>query len=395
MTALATASTDIAPDSTVHSWAESTSAQALTFAAARDSWRAFEQDAVMTPYGRFEWAAAMSAAASGKARAVLFRDPSGSLLAILPLIVERRAGLLVASSVGGKHANYTLPLLRPGLMERLSKDTARAMLAQAARSVGADAVSLSQVPVEWDGCPNPFAALGQPAASTAASLLLSANGDATLARSMSAEARKKLRAKIRGLEKSGPVELRQAVTRDEVELILGAFLDQKAARFRSLGIHDPFATEEMRRALRSGALAGLDRREPAIELYGLDVAGRIVAVFGGAADARRFSGMFLSFADGPEARFSPGEVLVTSVIRRLCEQGRTTFDLGVGEARYKSSICDSADALVEIDLAVSWLGRGYVRARGAALGCKLRLKASPRVMATLAWSRRRLAAIRG
>ena len=392
MTALATAPADLALLATPQ--AGSASAQALTFDAAEDIWRGFELDAAMTPYGRFEWAAAMAATGRGTPWAVLFRDGAGRLLAILPLALERRAGLTVASTLGGKHANYTLPLLRPGLLERLSSAEARAMLVQAAGAVAADAISLIHVPVEWEGRPNPFAALGRPAASTASSLRLAEDGEATLTRSMSGDARKKLRSKLRSLQKIGSVELRQAANPGDVDQILRAFFDQKEARFRRLGIPDPFATDEVRAALRAGALAGLDRKEPAIELYGLEVSGRIVAVLGGAADARRFSGMFLSFAEGPEARFSPGEVLVTSVVRRLCEQGRAVFDLGVGEARYKSSICDTVDQLVDVDLPITWIGRAYVGARSAAQGSKLRLKASPRAMAILGWSRRKLAAIR-
>jgi CelD/BcsL family acetyltransferase involved in cellulose biosynthesis len=42
------------------------------------------------------------------------------------------------------------------------------------------------------------------------------------------------------------------------------------------------------------------------------------------------------------AKTSPGEILLVDLIKLKCHAGITVFDLGVGEARYKTTICDDA-----------------------------------------------------
>ena len=46
--------------------------------------------------------------------------------------------------------------------------------------------------------------------------------------------------------------------------------------------------------------------------------------------------MFNSIAQGRYAVESPGEQLIVHLVRRCCERGFATFDLGIGDARYKS-----------------------------------------------------------
>lgn len=359
-------------------------------AAAEAPWRAFEGEAVTTPYGRFDWVRAF-AADGPPPRVALVRDTAGKPALLLALAVERRLGLTVAAAIGGKHANYNLPLVRPDVMAALSGHEARRLLCRIGRALGADVVAAPNVPLAWQGQPNPFAEGGSPSPSDAWSLRLGPDGEATLAGSMSPEARKKLRNKSRGLAKLGEVTLLQAATEGEVDLILDAFWAQKEERFRSLGIADPFAENGTRAAIRRAALEGLPEGTPAIELHGLTVAGRIVAVFGGAADSRRLSGMFVSFDPGEASKFSPGEILATGIIRAQCARGRVVFDLGVGEARYKRSICDTVEPLVDLAIPVTLRGRLYVAAHGLAIDAKRRIKANPRAMALVAGVRKAMA----
>ena len=354
-------------------------------------WRAFERDAVMSPYGRFDWIAAYARLFPDQAiRIALVRDADLRLIAIAPLTIGRSFGARVASAVGGKHVNYNLLLTAPDVAACLDRAGARALLLAIGRAAGVDLVIHPNVPVIWDDHANPFAALGQPSASDAWSLKLGCNSEAALAGSMSAEARKKLRNKTRGIAKLGTVAFVTGHDLATVDLLLDAFFLQKEARFSELGLADPFAEPAMRAFLRTACRpAGLGA-DPAIELYGLTVSGHVVAVFGGAADRRRISGMFVSFEQGPFARFSPGEMLVAEVIARQSGLGRTMFDLGVGDARYKRSLCDVQDRLVDVIQPITLSGRlhGLAQSRFAAL--KRRLKANETVMATISRLRRSL-----
>lgn len=116
-------------------------------------------------------------------------------------------------------------------------------------------------------------------------------------------------------------------------------------------------------------------------------------MLGGAADPNRLSGMFISFEACKEAtKFSPGDILVSRVVREQCLRGRRHFDLGVGEARYKRTFCNEAVPLVDVFLPVSARGRLYALARRGLAGLKRRIKRNPRAMQLVARLRRAKAA---
>ena len=73
----------------------------------------------------------------------------------------------------------------------------------------------------------------------------------------------------------------------------------------------------------------------------------IVATMGGIAGGGRFCAMFNSIAQGRYAVESPGEQLIVNLVRGCCERGFDTFDLGIGEAHYKSLFCGDAEPLFD------------------------------------------------
>ena len=74
----------------------------------------------------------------------------------------------------------------------------------------------------------------------------------------------------------------------------------------------------------------------------------MVATFGALAAGDRLSGLFLSNdGDAEIARSSPGELIVREVVRDAIARGFKTFDLGVGEARYKNEACEAEEPLFD------------------------------------------------
>jgi CelD/BcsL family acetyltransferase involved in cellulose biosynthesis len=353
-------------------------------------WRSFEGEAVASPYQRFDWVKPYAAAmlAPGESlRIVTVEEPGGRLAMILPLVVGRQSGLRVASPLGGKHANFNVPLMRPGCS--LAPDASRGLLARIGRQLGVDLVICRNAPQDWRGVPNPFAAGGQPSPSNAYKLRLESDAEATFARVSSTAARKKLRNKERGLAKLGAVALLKAATEAEIDLILDAVVAHKKRRFGELGITDPYGDEASQGFVRSACLAGLSTGRPGLELYGLTLDGTVIAALGGAGDREQLSGMFISFdITHDAARFSPGEILVADIIRTQCAAGRTVFDLGVGEARYKRIFCDEVEHLADCVVPVTALGRLYGVLVSVTVEAKRRFKASPRAMRLLALARR-------
>lgn len=344
-------------------------------------WRDLQDNGLSSPYQRFDWIQAYvesCAAAEGfSPRILVFRDGAGRAVLLLPLAVKRQGGLCVARLIGGKQANFGLPVwaseTAPNPLEL------RALLRDVgARQLCLDAYLFANLPRSWRGFANPLADGGRPSPSDGYRLALDADPQATLKRAYGADARKKLRSKERKLAELG--EVRHIVASDpgEVERILQAFLDQKQERFEQLRIANPFADPATREFLRAGCLAGLARGAPAIELHALAAGERIVATFGGAVDRARFCGMFTSFDTAPEAaRSSPSELLLMRVIEAQCREGRTTFDLGVGEAAYKDSVCDAVEPLVDVTLGVSARGRLLALAANGLSRAKRFVKRTP------------------
>ncbi|SFG93393.1 GNAT family N-acetyltransferase [Methylobacterium gossipiicola] len=360
-------------------------------------WRSLESDPTVfaTPYQRFDWVAAYAASEPDVAlRVFVLRDGSGRPQALIPCQVAREYGLRVARVIGARHANFHMPLfasraaaadLRPeDLVERLRS---------AARSDGIDVYAFSHQPLFWDGAANPLGIQADPSPSDAYGLLLGPDADATLKRVFSADARKKLRAKEKKLvEAFGPVAYRVARTDAEAAAYLGAFYIQKAARFATLGIANPYADARIRDFIAAGARRDVRSGEAAIEvaaLVGLE-GERVFAVFAGAVDTDRYSGMMTSFDQDPSvSRSSPGDILLQYLIRDQATRGRRALDLGVGEARYKTNTCDETIRLGETTVPVTLPGYLFALKTVGTARLKRRIKRNPRVMALIGRLRRR------
>jgi CelD/BcsL family acetyltransferase involved in cellulose biosynthesis len=353
-------------------------------AALEADWRALEASALLTPYQAYDWVRPYVETV-GRAEGMAFRfvrieGGRGELLALLPLVITRRLGTRFAEFIGGKHANYHMALYRPEFAQALDAASVAMLLREIGGEIGGiDALFFVNQPADWQGIANPLALLAAGASPSRAYKLALEPGDCdgTLRRSMSKHARKKLTTKRNRFAEFGPSALVKAESTGEIERVLDAFLAQKAARFAQMGVPDPFAAPSVRAFLRQGAL-GAPGRVPAIELYSLDLAGQSVATYVGAVQGRRFSGMATSFDLASEAaRTSPGEILLVDLIRLKCQAGVTVFDLGVGEARYKTTICDDKDDLVDTFFPLTAKGHAYARFSAAKRALKRRIKASP------------------
>lgn len=369
-------------------------------AAIEAEWRAFDTIALVTPYQAYGWirpfVETVGAAHDMVFRYALLRDDGGVLCALLPLVVTRRNGIRFAEIIGGKHANYHMGLYAPGFAASLDAGSAALMLAEIGRAVGGlDALIFVNQPAQWQGIANPAALLAAgPSPSRAYKLaLIAGDGEATLKRSMSSHARKKLKNKRSRFTDFGPSTLNRARAPAEIARAIDVFLAQKAERFRSMGVPDPFAEPAMR-AFLTAAASSEGGQPPAVELYTLDLGGTCVATYVGAVQGTRFSGMATSFDMTSETvKTSPGELLLADLIRLKCAEGYATFDLGVGEARYKTTFCDDHDDLVDSFLPLTLKGRLFVKVAQAKRELKRRIKSSPAALKLAqrasGWLRRR------
>jgi CelD/BcsL family acetyltransferase involved in cellulose biosynthesis len=302
---------------------------------------------------------------------VIARDETGRPSAILPLGMRRVMGVRLAEFVGGKHANFHMGLYRRDLA--VERGTILDLLRRIASAARVDAFLFTNQPLTWRDRANPFAALPQQESpSLGHSTRLHGNYRAWLDAHYSNAAQKKLRKKGRRLAEIGATAFVSACDEATTSALLSTFFAHKSAQAKETGFSNDFddagAVAFLEAAARESAADG----RPLIEIHGLQCGERIVAVFGGLARAGRFCGMITSYDQDPEiARSSPGELLIHEVIRDLITRGFTTFDLGVGEARYKNACCEIEEPLFDtaigytlggrIAAALFWRGRGVKR----------------------------------
>jgi CelD/BcsL family acetyltransferase involved in cellulose biosynthesis len=343
-------------------------------------WRFLEANGLATPYQTLDWVQSWSGAMAGPGREtpmiVACRDARGKVIALFPLGVQTRMGARVASFLGGKHANMAMGLFDKSAAKTLTGRDLAAIFAEVADRQEIDLFHFRNQPLAWDGLPNPLALLRQRSSAVSVWMtLLQADGEAMVRGLMSSESRKKLRHKERKLGDLGAVSYVQAKDEAEAEAVLAAFLRQKAERFAAMGLANPFASDAVQAFLRTGVRAGLAEGRPAIGLYAMKSGERILAVFGGAINQGRFTGMFTSFdADPVVSRYSPGDLLLLNLIKMMCARGLAAFDLGAGDAHYKNDYCSTEEPLFETLLPMTLKGGAAALAIGGALSAKRIMK---------------------
>ncbi|MGL4241711.1 MAG: GNAT family N-acetyltransferase [Beijerinckiaceae bacterium] len=343
------------------------------------AWLSLQVSGAATPYQTLGWQRAAFATlhADDRAAIVTLKDRAGRTMLLLPLAIRRKAGVAIASFPAGKHANYNMPLFNADGVAGIAAEELSGVLAEAARQAGIDLYALRNQPFEWTGQRNPLAMLPhQSAASSGWRAALSEDGEAYIAGLMSSESRKKLRHKERKLAELGPVTYAEAVTPDEARGVIAAFLRQKHERFATLGIDNPFSDDAVVRFLDCVAAQPLAAGAPApVSLFAMMAGTRILAVFAGAVHAGRFSGMFTSFDPDPAvSRFSPGDLLLLNLVKTMCARGLSGFDLGVGDAAYKTNYCPIAEPLFDSILPMTLKGRAAALALATGLRAKTALK---------------------
>jgi CelD/BcsL family acetyltransferase involved in cellulose biosynthesis len=108
---------------------------------------------------------------------------------------------------------------------------------------------------------------------------------------------------------------------------LRAFLAQKAARFAQLGIPDSFGDPAARDFLAALCRPGSNEVSMPLNRPASTAPMKVAKTRPPPVATRACS--------------SPGDLLLAALIRDQAARGRRALDLGVGEARYKASVCSA------------------------------------------------------
>jgi CelD/BcsL family acetyltransferase involved in cellulose biosynthesis len=324
-------------------------------------WRWLERNNAWTsPYQRFDllyaWQRHVGARKGVVPYVVVAFDGRGEPLSLWPLGRRRVGPLAVARFLGSKHASFNLGLWRRDLLGALGESEIRAVLAAlAARRDPVDLLALINQPLHWAGSSNPFALLRHQR-SAEAGTRLSLDGGAGVSASM----RSRLRIKERKLKKLPGYRYLQARSAADIDRMLDAFFDLKAARMAEQGLPNVFAEPGVVEFVREASHFRFADGTPLIEIHALEGDGEVLALYGAITDGYRFSGMFNTYTLSDHSRHSPGLVLLQHMLAACVERGTQSFDLGVGRAHYKSLFCKEPEPLFDSFLPLT--ARGHLAA---------------------------------
>ena len=365
-------------------------------ASAMQAWASLEAIAPASLYQTrrwlLPWISTLGQARGVKLMLIVVNDAQRPVM-LLPFGVERRNGLAIAGYLGAKDSNFNLPVRDPA--RNFSPAELSAILSQAAKysRVKPDVFQLSNQPESWDGHANPFAVLPrQPSPSFGYKTRLTEEADNIFRARISKDSRRKLGQKERRLAAFGPLTFVHGAGAEAVPAIIAAFCSQQTARLKAMGLHDVYESAAAEAFLLQASLIQPGQAQAALEWHALLCGTRIVATFAGGVAGNRFHGMVTSFDGGTDvSTSSPGDLLIHRLVADCCRRGIAIFDLGIGEARYKTTYCDATEPLFDCLIPASFKGRLWARAEILRLTAKRAVKQSPR-----AWSAvRRLRALFG
>lgn len=362
------------------------------FADAEPHWRALGESGVYTPYQQFDWMEAwqrhLGAAENIVPLLLTGFDRADLPLFLLPLGYGANERCKIVGFLGGKHANYNFG---PWRRDFSCGDGALRTLFDWLHHVRPelDGAELSSQPENWDGMQNPFLSLPHQQ-SPSDGFWLSLEGEAknVTTRVFTSSRKKRLRYRERKLQDFCGYRHVRATTQGQAERYLEAFFAQKATRLTSQGIENAFAARGAVDFVRELCTKGIAEGSPIVEIHALDCDDDVMAIFACVNDRKRYASMFNSFTVGPASRYSPGVVLISYIVRDCIERGIQSFDLGVGEAEYKTYYCDKRETLFDSYLGFSARGQAYVATLSAKATLKRWIKRSPAMMKLVAAARR-------
>lgn len=327
-------------------------------------WREIETaGGVHSPYQGYDWVRLWHRHVSGPAGQlpciVVGFDDKGAALFLWPLVRGAFGPLRVASFFGGKHATLNLALWRPEAARGFSASDMTMVLGELTRQrPDLDCLMLSNQPESWRGLPNPFALLPhQTGTEDNFVLRLGLPGPQIIEREISSTMRSRLRNKERKLAKLKDYHYAKAASADDVNRLLNAFFQQKASKLTALGIENVFAQPGVEDFVRAACHEGLADGKPVIELHALEGDGDMLALFSGIHDGHRFTSSFNSHTASEHSRQSPGLILLQHLITDCADRGFESFDIGPGEARYKTFFCKELEPIFDSILPLSKRGR--------------------------------------
>jgi CelD/BcsL family acetyltransferase involved in cellulose biosynthesis len=282
-------------------------------------------------------------------------------LLLLPLAVSRENGMRVAGYLGGKHVTFNMPLFRRDFAAQATKADIDALLHGIQQhSETVDVLALVRQPKSWIGIDNPLALLPSQASTNDCPVLKMAPGEAPTDR-VSSSFRKRLKTKEGKYRNLPGYRYLHATSEVGIKRVLDAFFAIKPLRMAEQNLPNVFAEPGVEGFIRQACTTPRADGHT-IDIHALVCDEEVIAMFAGVADDNRFSMMFNTYTMSENAKYSPGLILMRTIIDAYAERGVTSLDLGIGGDDYKRMFCKDDEPI--FDSFVPLTTRGKLGAMG-------------------------------
>ncbi len=305
------------------------------------AWRALSEKSIESPGQNIEfikaWIAALGIAERDQFYVVAYLDDTP--IALVPLQRRWDKGIRVLSWFPGPHVGCNAPLIDVARVQALSTDERRRLWIRLLRSfAGADVVYMKSVPqLVVDGI-DLFAEMGRSlAADTLYRAQFSSFEEADRTQRNKSR-RKHDRQQGDRLTAMGELSFAEIGNGPEALATLETMFQQRAARFRQMGVFDPFTIPAIRMFYDSTVQADSG---VAVRMHVLRLNGDIVAVRYNIAHGDRLFCLISSMSDDPAIQNgSPGKQCLLRVMQTVFEAGYRVFDMGEGLTDEKRHWCN-------------------------------------------------------
>lgn len=329
-------------------------------AAAEEIWRSLERpQTLLTPYQRFDflssWQRDVGEREGVTPFIVIGFEAARRPLLLLPLAMRNAYGARCASFMGGKHSTFNMALFDRDFAAGATQADLEGLIAAIAKASEADVLALHQQPLRWRDLPNPLAMLPHQPSANDCPLLLIEPGAAPAAL-ISNSFRRRLKGKERKLQALPGYRSHVASSEADITRLLDWFFRVKPLRMAEQKLPNVFADPGIEQFIRSACAAPVGGGH-AIDIHALECDEEVIAIFAGVADGNRFSMMFNTYTLSPNAKFSPGLILMRDIIDHYAGLGYGALDLGIGSDDYKRLFCKSDEPIFDSFIPLSQRGK--------------------------------------
>jgi CelD/BcsL family acetyltransferase involved in cellulose biosynthesis len=329
-------------------------------------WRGLEgRQQFSTPYQRFDflepWQRQVGERENLLPFIVIAYDAERRPLLLLPLALKTRHGVRTACFMGGKHATFNMALWDRDFAAAATVADLDELMSGIRAQSGADVLALTQQPRRWRDFPNPMALLpNQPSVNDCP--LMTMVPDQPPTTRISSSFRRRLKGKERKLQTLPGYRYGVAATEAEIKRLLDWFFLMKPLRMAAQKLPNVFAEPGVEDFIRIACMTPLPGGGRVIDIHALECDEEVIAIFAGVADGHRFSMMFNTYTMTENSRYSPGLILMRSIVDHYAGHGYHALDLGIGSDDYKRLFCKSDEPIFDCFVPLSLRGKAAAAA---------------------------------